>query len=69
MSKWIGEWVMVSMLVALGAGLLFVMWAIWPLLPQRLPAEFLTKLNVEGLLAMGTLLILLLGFGKLVFAR
>ncbi|MBN1247410.1 MAG: hypothetical protein JXC32_07110 [Anaerolineae bacterium] len=69
MTKWISEWVVFSMLLVLGGGLLFVLWAIWPMLPQRLPNQVLANLNVEGLLAMGTLLIFVLGFGKLVFAK
>lgn len=69
MAKWIGEWVTFSMLIVLGMGLLFLFWAVWPLIPQRLPSEVLSTLDVEGLMAMGTLLILVLGFGKLVFSK
>lgn len=69
MAKWIGEWVIFSMLLVLGGGLIFMLWAIWPLLPQRVPSEVLANLNVEALLAMGTLLVMVLGFGKLVFAK
>ncbi len=69
MTRWMAEWAIVSVLVALGAGLLFVLWAIWPLLPQRLPTEVLASLSLDGLLAMGILLILVLGFGKLVFGK
>jgi hypothetical protein len=69
MTKWISEWVMLSMVLVLGAGLLFVLWAIWPLLPERLPVEVLASLSTEGLMAMGMLLVVTLGFGKLVSAR
>ena len=69
MAKWIGEWVTFSMLIVLGMGLLFLFWAVWPLLPQRLPSEVLNTLNIEGMMAMGTLLIVVIGFGKLVFSK
>ena len=69
MTKWISEWVMLSMVLVLGAGLLFVLWAIWPLLPERLPVEVLASLSTEGLMAMGMLLVVTLGFGRLVSAR
>jgi hypothetical protein len=65
MAKWIGEWVMVSMLVVLGLGMLFMLWAVWPLLPERLPAEIALSLNLESIVAMGMLLVVLAGFGKL----
>lgn len=69
MGKWISEWVLLSMILVLGAVLVFVLWAIWPLLPGRLPVEILTALNTEGLLAMGMLLAIALGFGKLMLAK
>lgn len=65
MAKWIGEWVIVSMLVVLGLGMLFMLWAVWPLVPERLPTEIALSLNLEGLIAMGMLLVVLAGFGKL----
>jgi len=68
MTKWISEWMLLSMVLVLGAGLLFVLWAVWPLLPGRLPAEVLTSLSTEGLMAMGMLLVVTLGFAKLVSA-
>jgi len=68
MTKWISEWVLLSMVLVVGAGLLFVLWAIWPLLPERLPVEVLTSLSAEGVIAMGMLLVVTLGFGKLVAA-
>jgi len=69
MTKWISEWVLLSMVLVLGAGLLFVLWAIWPLLPERLPVEVVTSLSTEGVIATGMLLVVTLGFGKLVAAR
>ena len=68
MTKWISEWVLLSMVLVVGAGLLFVLWAIWPLLPERLPVEVLTSLSAEGVIAMGMLLVVTLGFGKLLAA-
>ena len=69
MAKWIGEWVMLSMLMVLGAGMLFILWAIWPLLPERLPAQVITSVNLEGALAMLMLVVVLGGFGKLMAGR
>jgi hypothetical protein len=69
MAKWISEWVMLSMLMVMGAGLLFVLWAIWPLLPARLPSEVINSLNVDGALAMLMLVVVVGGFGKLMVGR
>jgi len=69
MARWIGEWIGQAMVLAVGAGLVFVMWAIWPMLPERLPAQIAGSLSVEGTIALGMLLVISLGFGKLVFAK
>ena len=69
MARWIGEWVGQAMVFGVGAGLVFVLWAIWPMLPERLPVEVMASLSTEGLVAMGTLFVVALGFGKLVFAK
>ena len=69
MTRWIQEWVILSVLMILGAGMLFVLWAIWPLLPARLPATILPTLSPEGLAAMLMLLVVVTGFGKLMCAK
>ena len=46
MTRWIREWFFLSMLIVLGAGMLFVFWAIWPLLPTRLPSIMLPALSL-----------------------
>ena len=66
LAKWISEWVLLSLMLVLGAGLLFVLCAVWSLLRERLPAEVLTPLSTEGVIAMGMLLVVTLGFGKLI---
>ena len=43
MTRWIREWFLLSMLMVLGAGMLFVFWAIWPMLPARLPEIILPR--------------------------
>ena len=65
MTRWIQEWFVLSVLIVLGAGMLFVFWAIWPLLPDRLPASILPTLNLEGTIAILMLLAMVAGFGKL----
>jgi len=67
--KWVREWFILSTLLILGMGLIFVLWAIWPLLPNRLPAEVLASLDPEGVLAMGLLIVVTLGFGKLLTSK
>jgi hypothetical protein len=69
MTKWIGEWIVLSMLMVLGSGMLFILWAIWPLLPDRLPSQLITSVNPEGLVAMLMLVVVLGGFGKLMVGR
>lgn len=69
MVRWIRDWFMLSALLVLGLGLAFVFWAIWPLLPGRLPAQLFTSLDSEGLFAILLLLIVLVGFGKLLGSK
>jgi len=69
MAKWIGQWIVQAAVFAVGAGLVFVLWAIWPMLPDRLPVEIVSSMSVEGMIAIGTLLAVSLGFGRLVFAK
>ena len=65
MTRWIREWVVLSMLIVFGAGLLFVFWAIWPLLPARLPEAVLPALSRDGVISILMLLAILAGLGKL----
>ncbi len=66
MLQWIRDWALLSILLLLGMGLLFVFWAIWPMLPARLPAEIIISVDPEGVFAIGLLLVILLGLGKLI---
>ncbi len=69
MVRWIREWAMLSALLILAMGMIFVFWAIWPLLPGRLPLYLLSSLNPEGIFAMLLLTIVLVGFGKLMRSK
>lgn len=69
MTRWIREWVLLSMLVVLGAGMLFVFWAIWPLLPARLPEIVLPSLSLDGVISILMLLTVVAGLGKLMAGR
>ncbi len=69
MTRWIRDWFILSALVVMGAGMLFVFWAIWPLLPNRLPTILLPSLDLEGVIAILMLIIILAGFGKLMCSR
>ncbi len=65
MLKWIREWFVLSAILVLGMVMLFMLWAIWPLLPTRLPPNVLNSLDFEGVFAIVLLIVVLLGFGKL----
>ncbi len=65
MTRWIRDWFILSALVIMGAAMLFMFWAIWPLLPDRLPAVIFPSLDLEGTVAILILIIILAGFGKL----
>lgn len=65
MTRWIREWVLLSILMVLGAGMLFIFWAIWPLLPARLPQVVLPSLSLDGALSILMLLAMVAGLGKL----
>jgi hypothetical protein len=65
MTKWLGEWLILSMLVVLMLGMVLIFWAVWPMLPERLPGQVALSLNLEGAAAMVMLLIVVVGFGKL----
>lgn len=68
MARWVGEWMMLSMLLVLGMGLLLVFWTIWPLMSAQLPAAVLS-ITPEGLLALLLLAVIGVGFGKLLAGR
>jgi hypothetical protein len=53
------------MLMVLGAGMLFVFWAIWPMLPARLPEVILPSLSLDGVVSILMLLAVVAGLGKL----
>ena len=69
MLRWMREWFIISTLLVLGAGMLFVLWTIWPLLPSRLPAIILPTLNLEGTVAILMLLAMVAGLGKLMCCK
>lgn len=68
MARWVREWFMLSALMILGMGMLLLFWAIWPLLPARLPAT-LAAIDPAGLLALLMLFVIGVGFGKLMLGR
>jgi hypothetical protein len=65
MTRWIRDWFILSALVVMGAGMLFMFWAIWPLLPDRLPVVILPSLDLEGTVTILMLIVIVAGFGKL----
>ena len=65
MARWIREWFLLSILMVLGAGMLFVFWAIWPILPTRLPEIVLPPLSLDGVVSVLMLLAMVAGLGKL----
>lgn len=69
MTRWIQEWIILSMLAILALGTVFVLWVIWPLLPGRLPATIFPTLDVEGVVSILMLLIIIAGFGKLLCSK
>jgi hypothetical protein len=65
MLKWVAEWFMISVLLILLLGTVLVLWSVWPLLLQQLTAPRMPVLNAEGAFAILMLLVILVGFGKL----
>ena len=65
MLKWMAEWFMVSVLLILLLGMVLVVWSIGPLLLQQLASPRMPVLNAEGAFAILMLLVILVGFGKL----
>ena len=65
MTRWIREWFLLSTLMVLGAGMLFVFWAIWPMLPAQLPEIILPSLSLDGAISILMLLAMVAGLGKL----
>ncbi|MBN2006904.1 MAG: hypothetical protein JXA21_26355 [Anaerolineae bacterium] len=68
MTKWIGEWIGLSMLAFFGVGGLFVFWIAWPNLLQSLSAVAVIP-DMEGLAVIAFFAIVVIGFLKLVFGR
>ncbi|HQE93722.1 MAG TPA: hypothetical protein PLH19_02510 [Anaerolineae bacterium] len=69
MARWVRDWFILSALVIMGAGMLFMLWAIWPLLPTRLPTVILPSLDLEGIIAILMLIVIIVGFGKLMCSQ
>lgn len=69
MTRWIRDWFILSTLVIMGAAMLLMFWAIWPLLPNRLPAAIFPALDMEGVISILMLLIIGVGFGKLLCSK
>jgi uncharacterized SAM-binding protein YcdF (DUF218 family) len=65
MLKWVGEWVLVSLLLVMVLGMAFLAWVMWPLLVNRMATPASPLLDPEGVLALVMLLVILVGFGKL----
>jgi len=65
MSKWFAEWLVISFLMVLSAVLLFIIWAIWPLLTARLVALRALSPGPEGVAALALLMAVSVGFAKL----
>ena len=65
MTRWIREWFLLSMLMVLCAGMLLVLWTIWPMLPARLPEIVLPSLSLDGVVSVLMLLAMVSGLGKL----
>lgn len=68
MTKWIGEWMGLSMLAFLGVGSFLAFWVVGPNLAQLLSTVSVV-LNVEGLAVIAFLGVVVIGFLKLVFGR
>ncbi len=68
MTRWIGEWMGLSMLAFLGIGGLFLLWAAGPNLVRSLSAVSAVP-NMEGVGAIAFLGVVVIGFLKLVFGR
>ncbi len=69
MVRWIQEWIILSMLVILAVGTVFILWVIWPLLPGRLPTTTVPALDLEGAISILMLLVIIAGFGKLLCSK
>ncbi len=69
MTHWIRDWLILSTLMVIGTGMLLMLWAIWPLLPARLPAMLLPTLDVEGVISILMLIVIGIGFGKLLSCK
>ncbi len=68
MTKWIGEWMGLSMLAFFGVGGLFVFSVAWPSLVQSLSTVSVVP-STEGVAAIAFLGVVVIGFLKLVFGR
>lgn len=69
MAKTFGQWLMLSVIVVMAVGMLLILWAVWPLLPGRLPVALIGPINLEAGFAMLMLLVVVIGFGKLMVGR
>jgi len=69
MVKWIREWLVLSTLAILGLGMVFMFWAIGPLLPMRFPSDVVLSLDFEGVLTMALFFVVVVGFGKLMCCK
>lgn len=66
MVRWLHDWFILSALVFLSVCMIAVVWTIWPLLAVRLTASPNSDaLNLEALGAMGLLLMVSIGYIKL----
>ncbi|MGC9357380.1 MAG: hypothetical protein ACP5GX_05925 [Anaerolineae bacterium] len=65
MLKWVGEWVIVSLLLVLLLGMAFLVWVMWPLLLNRLAVVTPPVMDPQGIFALLMLLVVLAGFAKL----
>jgi hypothetical protein len=65
MLSWVRDWLVLSTLVIMGLGMVFVLWVVWPLLPARVPAAALASFDLEAIGAILLLLVMFVGWGKL----
>ena len=69
MLKWIRDWFLISTLTFMSLTTGLLLWAIWPLVHNRLVAYSDVSINFEAVTAITLLVVIVVGYGKLLSGK
>ena len=69
MLKWIRDWFLISALTFMSLATGLLLWAIWPLVHNRLIAYPGVSIDFEAVAAITLLVVIVVGYGKLLSGK